>query len=228
MIPSVEIKESDLIIKLCEKVEKIDVLEKKINYLFSCMGKNEKDFKLYEEFAKKNINNFDSKIITPDDFTTVSIGIKEKLNKTIKEIKLLYRATRDGDSAQFHSKCDGKENTVTFVKAKNGRKFGGFANKPFHSSDAWISDPNCFVFSLLYKECYYYSKGNMIYGSSSYGPLWGYVSNNYDLYCASGCLNNRTSTTVQSSFDYRGRSNALSGEGNFQAEDVETYELILE
>ena len=68
----------------------------------------------------------------------------------------------------------------------------------------------------------------MIYGSSSYGPLWGYVSNNYDLYCASGCLNNRTSTTIQNSFDYRGRSNALSGEGNFQAEDVETYELILE
>ena len=113
MIPSVEIK---------------DVLEKKINYLFTCMGKNEKDFKLYEEISK----NFDSKIITPDDFTTVSIGIKEKLNKTIKEIKLLYRATRDGDSTQFHSKCDGKENTVTFVKAKNGRKFGVFANKPFH------------------------------------------------------------------------------------------------
>ena len=228
MIPSVEIKESDLIIKLCEKVEKIDILEKKINYLFFCSGKTEKDYNMYEKFFNKNIKiqNFESKIITLDDFTTVSIGVKEKLNKRIKEIKLLYRATRDGDSSQFHSKCDGKENTVTFVKAKTGRKFGGFANQPFHSKNAWIQDPNCFVFSLFHKECYYHYQNNYIYGSSSFGPLWG---GGNDLYIASGCLNNTTSTTVQSnSFDYRGRSNALSGETKFQAEDVETYELILE
>ena len=66
----------------------------------------------------------------------------------------------------------------------------------------------------------------MIYGSSSSGPLWG--SNGYDLYMASGCLNNTSSTTNQSSFDYKGKSNALSGSSNFQAEDYETYQLILE
>ena len=54
MIPSVEIKESDLIIKLCEKVEKIDILEKKINYLFFCSGKTEKDYNMYEKFFNKN------------------------------------------------------------------------------------------------------------------------------------------------------------------------------
>ena len=51
------------------------------------------------------------------------MGIKQKLNKTIKEAKFLYRASRDGDSNQFHSRCDGKENSVTFVKTKNWRKF---------------------------------------------------------------------------------------------------------
>ena len=159
------------------------------------------------------------------DFILPLTAIKKKLNKNIKEVKLLYRASRDGDANQFHSKCDGIENTVTFVKSKNGRKFGGFANKAFHSSNIWISDPNCFVFSLFHKECYYYNNGYMIYGCSSYGPLWG---SGHDLYMASGCLNNTTSQTYQSSFDYKGKSNALSGSSNFQAEDYETYQLILE
>ena len=235
VLPAVEIKESELIVKLCQEVEKINILEKKINYIFMCIGKTEEDFKVYEEAYEKlpTLNHLtdvcESKIVTPEDFATVQVGIKEKLNKTIKGAKLLYRASRDGDANQFHSKCDGKENTVTFVKSKNGRKFGGFANKAFHSSNGWISDPNCFVFSLLHKECYYYNNnGYMIYGSSSHGPLWGYGNNGHDLYMASGCLNNTTSTTGQSSFDYKGKSNALSGGKNFQVEDYETYQLILE
>ena len=230
MLPAVKIKESELIVKLCQEVEKINVLEKKINYIFMCIGKTEKDFKIYEELPKnlKHLSNVESKIVAPEDFITVQIGIKEKLNKTIKEAKLLYRASRDGDSNQFHTKCDGIENTVTFVKSTNGRKFGGFANKSFHSSGGWISDPNCFVFSLLHKECYYYNNnGYMIFGCSSYGPLWG-AGSGHDLYLASGCLKNTSSTTVQSSFDYKGKSNALSGSTSFQAEDYETYQLILE
>ena len=162
------------------------------------------------------------------DFFTVSIGIKENLQKRIKSAKLLYRASRDGDQKQFHSKCDGKENTVTFVKAKNGRKFGGFANKPFRSDCDWIKidDPRSFVFSLDFNECYYYNnKPFGLYGSFYYGPIWGY---GHDLYLNGDCLNNTESTTRQSSFNYNGRSNALSGGSNFQAEDYETYELILE
>ena len=231
VLPAVKIKESELIVKLCQEVQKINLLEKKIDYLFMRIGATEEEFKAHEEFIS-NINplfkNSQSKIITPLDFATVEIGIKKNLNKTIKGAKLLYRASRDGDSANnFHSKCDGKENTVTFVKAKNGRKFGGFANKAFNSSNNWISDPNCFVFSLLHKECYYYNNnGYMIYGHSSYGPYWGSGS---DLYLASGCLNNNSySGTNQSSFYYNGKSNALSGGSNFQVEDYETYQLTLE
>ena len=96
----------------------------------------------------------------------------------------------------------------------------------FNSSKGWISDRNCFVLSLLHKECYYYkNNGYMIYGSSSYGPFWG---SGHDLYMASGCLNNTLSLTKQGSFDYKGKSNALSGSSNFQAEDYEIYQLILE
>ena len=228
MIPAKEVKDSDLLIKLCQKAQKISMLEKKINYLFDYLGISEKDLEFYEKIKDSinHLNNIESSIITKSDFGTVAIGIKEKLNKKIKEAKLLYRASRDGDTTQFHSKCDGKQNTVTFVKANNGRKFGGFANQAFNTSNYWISDPNCFVFSLDYHECYYYNNnGNMIYGSSSYGPLWG---SGHDLYLASGCRSNTTSTTNDGSFDYKGRTHALSGGTSFQAVDYETYELILE
>ena len=151
------------------------------------------------------------------------------MKKTIKKINLLYRASRDGDHKQFHSRCDGKENTITFVKSKNGRRFGGFANKPFQSNDGCIKivDPNAFVFSLDLNECYYYntnSEGFALYGSCNHGPIWGY---GHDLYLNGDCLNNSKSTTLQSSFNYNRRNDALSGGKYFQAEDYETYELIL-
>ena len=229
MLPKIEVKEKDLIIKLCEKVNKIDILESKINYLFNYFRISEKDFILFEEFKNKfneKIININSKIIKSfNDIIPISIGIQEKLKKKIKDIKLLYRASRDGDGNQFHSKCDGKPNTVTFVKAKNGRKFGGFAEKEWNSKNNWINDPNAIVFSLDNNECYYYNNnGYMIYGSSSYGPSWG---GGYDLYLSNGCLSNNESGTTQSSFDYKGKKNALSGSNNFQVEDYETYELIL-
>ena len=220
MLPEVQLKENDLILKLCEKIEKIDILEKRLNLLF-------KYFSIDFDNFKAN-NNIESNIVNDLDFFTISVGIKTKLKKGIKSAKLLYRASRDGNQAQFHSKCDGKENTVTFVKAKNGRRFGGFANKPFISNDEWIkiNDCNAFVFSLDFNECYYYNNTPFaLYGSYYYGPIWGY---GHDLYLDGDCLNNQISQTRQSSFNYNGRVNALSGGTNFQVEDYETYELILE
>ena len=35
-----------------------------------------------------------------------------------KRLNLIYRASRDGfKSSNFHEKCDGKENTITFIKS---------------------------------------------------------------------------------------------------------------
>ena len=65
MIPGIEVKESDIIVKLCEKIEKITILEMKFDYMFDCLGKNNEDFDLYVEVrfnVQKNIKNIDSKI----------------------------------------------------------------------------------------------------------------------------------------------------------------------
>ena len=232
-IPKIELKENDLIVKLCEQVKKIDILETKIKFLLCCSGKNEKDFESFGKYLKiceKNINDSDledSKIICKEDFSLVLEGINKNLKKSIKKVKLLYRASRDGDkSSKFHSKCDGKQNTVTFVKTRNGRKFGGFAHSSWNQNGSWIIDYKFFVFSLNNYECYYYNgNGNMILGSSSYGPYFGAGP---DLYLNNGCMSSANSSTNQSSFDYKGKSYALNGTSGFQVEDYEVYELTLE
>ena len=255
-VPEIELKESDLIVKICQEVKKIDILESKINFIFHCLGKDEQDFNNFQEFMS-DFKMIKSNIICISDFFTVSNGIKKLLNKSIKDIKLIYRASRDGDSAKdFHSKCDGIENTVTFVKSINGRKFGGFASEAWNSNNSWISDMNAFLFSLDYKECYYYNNNinnnninnnnvnnnncnYTILGSSSSGPVFGYNNNqsiifnvkdqnsNNDLIISNKCLTNSKSITHQYSFYYNGKISALSGGNNFQVADYETYELTL-
>ena len=80
MIPGIEVKESDLILKLYEKNK---YFRKKINYIFDFMGKTEKDFELYEEIKNSinnNIKNIESNIIKVEDFSTAAIGINFLIN----------------------------------------------------------------------------------------------------------------------------------------------------
>ena len=68
-IPQVEIKENDLIMKICQQVNKIDMLESKINFILNCLGKSESDFTRYENIKynfKNGVEN--SRIINPEDF----------------------------------------------------------------------------------------------------------------------------------------------------------------
>lgn len=93
---------------------------------------------------------------------------------------LLYRATRDGFTAQaFHSKCDGKPNTITIIKNNFNFVFGGFIAASRTDTGAWIEDPAAFIFSLrrngvsnaemfLVKNPKY-----AVDGSRGYGPIFG-------------------------------------------------------
>ncbi len=95
-------------------------------------------------------------------------------------MKLQYRATRDGSSAQnFHNQCDGIPNTLTIIKSTNGNIFGGFTEKTWQSTICqYVADPNAFVFSLVNKEnkplkgiCTDSDKA--IVCNSSYGAVFG-------------------------------------------------------
>jgi hypothetical protein len=55
---------------------------------------------------------------------------------TGKRFTLLWRGIRDGfGTRDFHGRCDGHANTLTFIEDREGNIFGGFT--PAHESRVW-------------------------------------------------------------------------------------------
>ena len=103
--------------------KKIKEMEKEIEEL--------RDFKISivgsTDFHMSRIVKKESEL----DFVKETIKENLNLNKKIEEIKFipLFSTSTDGDSAsQFHSKCDGKSNSLVLVKTKAGKRFGGFTS----------------------------------------------------------------------------------------------------
>jgi hypothetical protein len=108
------------------------------------------------------------------------------------DINLLYRASRDGFTASaFHSRCDGKANTVTIIKTNSNYVFGGYTtakwatNKNNYIPDSfrfisWISDSSAFLFSLRRNgtsnnhKLPIFRAEHAIYGGSGYVFGFGY------------------------------------------------------
>jgi hypothetical protein len=116
----------------------------------------------------------DSLILTNEE--SVSLFEMTKSSKG----NLLYRATRDGFTSQaFHSKCDGKGNTITIIKNNLNYVFGGYASSAWNSSGNYINDPNAFLFSLRRDGVSFKDKFTVklaehaLYGNSRYGPTFG-------------------------------------------------------
>ena len=102
--------------------------------------------------------------------------ILTKVNPEKKNIKmtLLYKSTKDGDSAStFHSKCDYQGNTLSLIRNTKCFRCGGFTTQSWNSSGSVLEDDNAFLFSLDYKECYFnYDGKNASYDNSGYGPTF--------------------------------------------------------
>ncbi len=61
----------------------------------------------------------------------------------------MHRGTRDGfASSAFHSRCDGKGNTITIIKNDNNHVFGGYTSVAWHSSGSYSYDSSAYLFSL--------------------------------------------------------------------------------
>ncbi|GBB89069.1 hypothetical protein RclHR1_15720003 [Rhizophagus clarus] len=132
--------------------------------------------------------SYDSIIIEPQHFAIFSSWIDKRNNSYYNvrdnpyDFKLLYRASRDGDTAEaFHSKCDNKGATIIIVKIKNSDQIvGGYNPLSWNSSNKYKFTCDSFIFSFINK--FYlqsakvgYSNGNArsIGDYLSYGPIFG-------------------------------------------------------
>ena len=239
-----ELKEKELTERekqnnIIEFVNKIylenEELKKKVSEL---QTENEKIYNKLEETyknieqntIKKNerIKNLfkDSTIVKIDEKKMIDEWIDPYSEKNITS-ELLFRTNVDGDSSStFHSKCDNKGATISFVKTTAGKRIGGFSSIPWTTAGSYKADPEAFIFSLDSSQKFVQFKNfdNAVYHHSSYGPTFG---NGHDLYISNGCKSN-TNSYCQSNYSYNffnsyNLVNAGYQQTTFQVSDYEVY-----
>ena len=105
--------------------------------------------------------------------------IFHKSYKNFLNLKLLYSASKDGDSAEvFHSLCDGIAPLIVLIKTTKNVIFGGYTEAPysFTKKRTGNKDDNAFIFSINKMKTYDVEKGtNATCSFRDYGPVfYGY------------------------------------------------------
>ena len=154
----------------------------------------------------------------------------ENRNYKIKESKLIYKATRDGDNNDnFFSKCNEVQNIILIIKTNNNCTFGGYTKVGFKkSNNAKYKDDEAFVFSLDNNKIYPIIKGkDAIRCCDCCGPQFSdntiYLRNNFY---------SRTDNYVnQRNDNYQGFTKDYelnNGNKNFGIKEMEVFQLIFE
>lgn len=226
--------------------EKIDLKEKNKTLLIKYNQISSKYDKLKKSFMKLLDFDFESNIIDdPDDLIFIKNIFSENYENRIS-LQLLYRASRDGDTAdKFHSCCDNQNNGILIIfKTVNNIIFGGY-------SDAkWISYSNPekktvgrsisgkvnFLFQLNNKKVYYLrdteesEKVEAIFCRIDCGPCFGKMGE--DIWCHSnfltkkGILHKDKNKGRKCSFDTQVDYELNNGESFFNLIELEAFLLI--
>ena len=150
--------------------------------------------------------------------------------------KLLYRASRDGFSAaNFHSKCDGNQNTLTIIRSNLGYVFGGYTQKPWSQKGGWENDSEAFIFSLIngqgsQKKFYCIDPQSAIYCQTGYGPVFGagndiFIANNSNQIESSSYIDSYASQTPNDHLNVCNEYHSiLAGASNFLTTEIEVFQ----
>ena len=99
-----------------------------------------------------------------------------KSQKIFNNLKLIYSAIEDGDSAEdFHKKCDGHSPIIIFIKTEKNVIFGGYTEVPFYATKKkkGNKDDNAFIFSIDKMKIYEVERGAVAAcGLRNCGPVF--------------------------------------------------------
>ena len=148
--------------------------------------------------------------------------ISEKFNGS--KFKLLYKGSRDGDgAADFHSRCDEAEKTLTIVEDNYGNRFGGFTTQDWGGEYLQKKDDDAFIFSIDKNKIYeVIPEQNAIGCYPNFGPVFfGCQIRIYDNFLSKG------GTTYKKGLNYRTTEDfeLTNGNQNFGVRDIEVYEV---
>ena len=210
-----------------ELKKKVNALQNENEQIKEKLQETQKKYEEENVKQKERIKNLfkDSAIVKLDEKKMINDWIDPYNEKNITS-ELLFRTSVDGDnSGTFHTKCDKKGPTITFIKTTAGKRIGGFTMISWTSYGNYREDKDAFIFSLdtFQKFVQWRNVGYAIYDHSSYGPTFG----NHDLYIASGCKSNQSSycNSNQSYSFYNSYNLINTGSQNtaFQVADYEVY-----
>ena len=186
-----------------------------------------------KEEEEEKIKDFDKSKIIKNKEEKYKLKEWISTNGNIKKINLIYRATEDGDTVkEFFSNCGEKGPTLSLIKTKKGRIFGGFSKAEWTNKKGVVRlyDNNAFLFSLDNMKKYKILKPELaLYCFPEYDCLvYGnnqdakglFLHNNFLKFENQGTENN-SSRVYDVTSDY-----CLSNEEHFSVEEVEVYQII--
>ena len=178
------------------------------------LGSNKED--IFPNGIIKNI------IKDPDEIEMVINKIGQKFPGS--RYKLLYQASRDGDSCStFHEKCDEAEKTLVIVEDNDGNKFGGFTTQDWGGQYLQKKDDDAFIFSIDKNKIYdVIPNQNAIGAFPNFGPVFfGCQMRIYDNFLSKG------GTTYKKGLNYRTTEDfeLTNGKQNFGVRELEVYEV---
>ena len=147
-----------------------------------------------------------------------------------KNIKLLYRGSRDGDSTKIcHELCDNKQNVLIIIKSDNGYIFGGYSKIGFKISEVeeYMIDNNSFLFSVNLQKIYPVIKDQKVicHLSESLGLCFDSSIIYYDYFMHQ--MDNLIYSLINTRFN--GLENIYEmngGKSNFLCKELEVFQLL--
>ena len=153
-----------------------------------------------------------------------------------KNIKLLYKATRDGwKCLDFRTRCDNQGETWTVIEDVNSNVFGGYTSFSWGSDQGWLYDSSAYIFTI--KNPYSipptkytlsddeYSRTRSIY-DREFHPTFG---SGPDIHIGDDSNHNRDSYTYfPSSYDdTTGKeSKTFTGDTYFKSNEIEVWGYV--
>jgi hypothetical protein len=212
-------------------INELNIKTKKNNYKYLYL-----EFNFHEENCINNI----SKILNENlnyskiqyNFLNDSNILKTKkdqekmlhfLNKKFKSFELIYRGTRDGDSAKnFHQKCDNRGPTLTICKEKDGKIFGGYTETNWDSDNRHAkSDKEAFIFSITgNKKIKTKNTDNSIECNKDFGPIFGFGG---DLTIVDNFLEKDSNMWTEQKTYFDKKYEITNGKQYFYLDELEVY-----
>ena len=168
------------------------------------------------------------------EFTFLVKKINRNISYTSKQffnMKLIYRASDDGDTAEmFHKKCDNLCPLLILIKTTKHRRFGGFTQETFESTNEFKGklDGSAFIFSLDKLKSYDVQEGqNAICSCKNNGPIF-YGNESCNIYLSDKFFLTKGNVARKGDrYNTKEDYEINFGKAKFVTKEIEVYHIIL-